>query len=414
MNSWTAPATLDLDSLPHNAAPSELTRFAQAVTDQGKSLMVVRSSSEELDTLSDNLQSLWRTHAPMVLLEHCSGRHSAGLLGLVNATLAERPLHLAMQTQDCTPLQKLCVVRDAECLTASELLLLQGIIDGFPGWRLGLVLLFKTTLDTSEKLSAVLNAPSKNLMIWQMHSPAAPAAAPRPAPSGKLWLAGLLGLAVLAAAVVSQRPATAPAAPTSPGLAQTRPASPDASIASATPEARGLGESSAQAAGENQAAPSMATQVPSAAAPTASSTPTSASAPESTSAAPSSAAVAAASEPSAAATPLPPVPEAAQRGYRWLAAIPKDYFLILHGSHSSAAQAKRQIDAKAELVNARMIMLKPTDTESTRFWVVTGPFRSQERAENFRLRQNLPVSTLILEAGDVLKRSRPVPKAKAG
>jgi len=413
MNSRTAPATHDIDSLPHNTAPSELTRFAQAVTTEGKSLMVVRSSSEELDTLSDNLQSLWRTHAPMVLLEHCSGRHSAGLLGLVNATLAERPLHLAMQTQDCTPLQKLCVVHDAECLTASELMLLQGIIDGFPGWRLGLVLLFKTTLDTSEKLSAVLNAPSKNLMIWQMHSPAAPAA-PRPAPSGKLWLAGLLGLAVLAAAVVSQHPATAPAAPTSPGLAQTSPASPDASIASATPEARGLGQSSAQAAGENQAAPPMATQVPSAAAPTASSTPTSAPAPESTNAAPSSAAVAAASEPSAATTPLPPVPEAAQRGYRWLAAIPKDYFLILHGSHSSAAQAKRQIDAKAELVNARMIMLKPTDTESTRFWVVTGPFRSQERAENFRLRQNLPVSTLILEAGDVLKRSRPVPKAKAG
>ena len=115
-----------------------------------------------------------------------------------------------------------------------------------------------------------------------------------------------------------------------------------------------------------------------------------------------------------APTPLPTIPEAAQRGYRWLAALPQESFLILHGSHSSALQAKRQIDSKPELVNARMVMLKPTDTESTRFWVVTGPFRSQERAENFRVRQNLPVSTLILETSDVLKRCRPVPKTKAG
>ena len=111
---------------------------------------------------------------------------------------------------------------------------------------------------------------------------------------------------------------------------------------------------------------------------------------------------------------LPPIPDAAQRGYRWLAALPQESFLILHGSHSSALQAKRQIDSKPELVNARMVMLKPTDTESTRFWVVTGPFRSQERAENFRVRQNLPVSTLILETSDVLKRSRPAPKNKPG
>lgn len=410
MNSRTAPATHDIDSLPHNTAPSELTRFAQAVTTEGKSLMVVRSSSEELDTLSDHLQSLWRTHAPSVLVEPYSGRHSAGLLGLVNATLAERPLHLAMQAESPKHLQKLCLVRDAECLTAPELLLLQRVIDGFPGWRIGLVLLFKTTLDTSEKLSAVLNAPSKNLMIWQMHSPAAPAAAHRPAPTGKLWLAGFLGLAVLAAAVVTQRPAKGPSVPTPPGLAQTTPASSDPTAARATQDTASIDATGTQAAGETQAPTAEASAPASATATVTTSVPAS----ETTNAAPSTSAVTAASEPSAAAPPLPPIPEAAQRGYRWLAAIPKDYFLILHGSHSSALQAKRQIDSKPELVNARMVMLKPTDTESTRFWVVTGPFRSQERAENFRVRQNLPVSTLILEAGDVLKRSRPVPKTKPG
>ena len=408
MNAWTAPATLDLDSLPHNAAPSELMRFAQAVSTEGKSLMVVRSSSEELDTLSDHLQSLWRTHAPNVLIEHYSGRHSAGLLGLVNATLAERPLHLAMQAESPTDLQKLCLVRDAECLTAPELLLLQRVIDGFPGWRIGLVLLFKTTLDTSEKLSAVLNAPSKNLMIWQMHSPAAPAAAPRPSPKGKLWLAGLLGLAVLGGVVLTQRAPSAPNTPETPLLAQTTPARPEPTTASAPQVAKDLGETSAQTTPAAESTlPASAPQAPASVPATESA---SASAP-----APSPAASVAATTPPSATAPtqLPPIPEAAQRGYRWLAALPKDYFLILHGSHSSALQAKRQIDSKPELVNARMVMLKPTDTESTRFWVITGPFRSQERAENFRVRQNLPVSTLILEAGDVLKRSRPVPKAKA-
>ena len=111
-------------------------------------------------------------------------------------------------------------------------------------------------------------------------------------------------------------------------------------------------------------------------------------------------------------TPLPPVPDVAIRGHRWLSGLPGNFFVIAHGRHERLTLALRQIETKAELSTARVVMLSPTPSQASRFLVITGPFRSLERAQNFKVRQKLPESTDIQEVSTVLAISRAGPKVK--
>jgi hypothetical protein len=99
------------------------------------------------------------------------------------------------------------------------------------------------------------------------------------------------------------------------------------------------------------------------------------------------------------------MPDVAARGRRWLSGLPQDSFVLEHGVFENAQQAQRLIKAHAELGNARIVMLKPTATMPSRFMVVTGPFRSLERAQNFKVRQQLPTQTHIEEVARVLQQS---------
>lgn len=427
MNPRSALSLSAVDTLSHSAPPPELTRFADAVTTEGKSLLVVRSTSEALNTLSEQLQALWHARAPQLKMEHFSGRHSAGLLGLVNTTLAEQPLHHSMQAEDPAPLSSVCVVHDAECLTTPQLLLLQRLIDGFPSWGMAWVFLFKNTTDTAIRLSAVLEAPSKALMVWQIHNPMAPSNIELPPKRVNLWSAGLVGLAGLAvlgtAAVQLSPPAGmrtpsawlaqlvgAPPAQTTPPAPPAPPApsastSPQSPVATAGPAGTSALSQPVESGVAARPAPTGPAGVDQAAAPAPVAPPPVAPAPP-VATAPNSKAP----DTADASAQLPPVPDVAQRGHRWLAGMSKDFYIILHGSHASLALAKRQIDSRPELNTARVIMTKATSSENSRFWVVTGPFRSKDRAENHMVRQNLPVSALVLEAGEVLERSRSTPK----
>jgi hypothetical protein len=57
------------------------------------------------------------------------------------------------------------------------------------------------------------------------------------------------------------------------------------------------------------------------------------------------------------------------------------------------------------LANARIVMLQSLKGAPARYLVVTGPFRSQERAQNFKARQQLPPQTHIEEVSRVLQQS---------
>ena len=425
MNAWSASSPTPESSAPSTETDFELSRFADAVTTERTSLLVVRPTAEALNSLADSLQSLWQARAPGLPIEHFSGRHSAGLLGHLNATLAERPLELAMQENAQTPLQRLCLVKDAEYLSADELLLLQRMIASFPGWPICLVLLFKVTLDTSEKLHNLLNQPSKGLMVWQWHKPMAAEAMTRPTASSKRWTVVLGSLMVLGAAVLWQRSAN---------NGDTHDNTHDTAVhkAAVTPpaaqasEARLLASAPVSGSSDNvetaaQANPAAAPTESAASASAATPTPTPTPMPSPSHAAslaadgtgvaaghlpPGTPKAPAVAEKAPQPATTPPVPEVAARGQRWLASLPKDVYLIGHGTHESLRLALRQMESRSELNNARVIMLKPTATAPSRFMVVTGPFRSQERAQNFSVRQKLPASAVILQAGDILRQSQ--------
>lgn len=388
MNSWSAPSEIPGNPALNNDTPPDLTRFADAVFSEGKSLLLVRSDTDALHSISQSLQALWLTRAPQLKVEHFSGRLSAGLLGLINAILAEQALPVVMQSGTHELPQHLCVVHDAECLSQDELLLLQRVIEHFPGWKTRLVLLFKTALDTSEKLHVLLQHPGKGLVIWQLDAPTStqPSSPPPVHHPKPHWLIGLVVLTLLGSAwVLLPLPKGTSTSPV-PLLAQTP--APDTRPMAQGPEP--LPAASAENLPASTPHASAAVQVVPA-------TPTPAANNEAI---------------NQTHVTLPPVPDVAIRGHRWLSGLPGNFFVITHGSHEGLASALRQIEAKSELSTARVIMLNPTSTHASLFLVVTGPFRSLERAQNFKIRQKLPASTEIQEVSAVLSLSRTSPKAK--
>lgn len=397
MNSWSAPSETPGDAtLPADASP-DLKRFADAVFNEGKSLLLVRSDTDALHSISQSLQTLGLARVPQLKVEHFSGHLSAGLLGLINATLADQALSAVMQSKPHKPPQHLCVVHDAECLSQDELLLLQRVIEHFPGWQARLVLLFKTTQDHSEKLQALLQQAGKGLVIWQLHTPA-----PKPSSAGhhraiKPWLVGLGSSLVLGAAVIWLRP---PTNPTNPANLGTSVSSPATATASQTLLPSSVPADSALAPAD----PASAVPASPTAAPGSPNVP-----PESS---PASAPPISSTSPQRSEAALPPVPDVAARGHRWLSAQPKDFFVLLHSSHERLLQAQRTMESKPELNNARLLMLNTATGEAPQFVIVTGPFRSEERAQNYKSRQKLPASARIEAVSTLLQRSRSGSKAK--
>ncbi len=107
---------------------------------------------------------------------------------------------------------------------------------------------------------------------------------------------------------------------------------------------------------------------------------------------------------SAPADPSAEVPDVALKGVRWLAQQSPDFYVLEHGAFKTAAQAQSLIKTRTELANARVLMRK-TAAAGGRFLVITGPFRSQERAQNYKVRENLPPQIPVRQVSDVLQDS---------
>jgi hypothetical protein len=97
------------------------------------------------------------------------------------------------------------------------------------------------------------------------------------------------------------------------------------------------------------------------------------------------------------------LPEAAQSGGRWLKALPADTFVVEHGSAGSFEQAQKLKAKHKELANARIVATrKSPGADEWQFTVVTGPFRSEDRAKSYVSRLDWKPSTRIRDA-DKLK-----------
>jgi hypothetical protein len=98
------------------------------------------------------------------------------------------------------------------------------------------------------------------------------------------------------------------------------------------------------------------------------------------------------------------MPEIARRGVQWLALQSPEFFVLEHGAFQTAAQAQSLIQTQNELANARVLM-RNSASPVGRFVVIKGPFRSQERAQNYKARENLPPQIQVRKISDVLEDS---------
>ena len=120
-----------------------------------------------------------------------------------------------------------------------------------------------------------------------------------------------------------------------------------------------------------------------------------------------------ATPPVAAATPAKPakviteLPDVAVKGRLWLRGLPEDTFLLEHGVYETVRQAQSAVKAKAWLANARIVPMYEPGKDDAKFAVVTGPFRSRDRAKNTMVRLNLPSDVIIKPQGTLLSQSKP-------
>jgi hypothetical protein len=123
--------------------------------------------------------------------------------------------------------------------------------------------------------------------------------------------------------------------------------------------------------------------------------------------------VAATPPPVAAATPAKPakiiteLPVVAVQGRLWLRGLPEDTFLLEHGVYETVRQAQSAVKAKAWLANARIVPMYQPGKDDAKFVVLTGPFRSKDRAKNTMVRLNLSSDVTIKPQGTLLSQSKP-------
>ena len=417
---------------------SDLTKWARAVVQDGRGLMVWCRGAPGLIAVSEALQAHWQAQAPQLAVAHFSGHQPAGLLGRINESLTQQGLQQAMESGPNPEPHSIWFVHDAESFSEDELLLLLRLNEHFPGLKIRWVLLFNMALPMPADKQALLDKAPGRWLQWTEPSPAR-ALALRPEPltpaltdvakslrssSVELWGLGLVVLLGLGAWLLLHKTTQVKT-----GYPQrtTALATPDSAPDQTKPQSSGaIGPNTAS--GQSVGSASDATMNP-ALPPPMNVTPLSiqgAPLPGQEAMSPPPAVMgrvlersglppetASALQSRPLTPPPPPMPEVAQLGLRWLNTLPKDSLLLEHGVFETAQQAQRLPRVQNELGSARVVMLKATANEPTRFIVVTGPFRSEERARNFMARKRLPEQTRIEEVGRVLQKSAiPINPAK--
>lgn len=104
---------------------------------------------------------------------------------------------------------------------------------------------------------------------------------------------------------------------------------------------------------------------------------------------------------------IEPLPAIAVKGQMWLEGLPDNIFLLEHGVYETVKQAQAAMKGKAWLANARIIPGYQDEPNTPKFVVVTGPFRSRDRAKNTITRLDLSSEVVIKSQVSLLKQSTP-------
>ena len=90
------------------------------------------------------------------------------------------------------------------------------------------------------------------------------------------------------------------------------------------------------------------------------------------------------------------LPDTAVQGRLWLKGLPAESFVIQHKAYASVKDAQAAIKGKEWLVNARIVPVFADGKDEAMFAVVTGPFKSKERAKNASIRLGLSRDATIV------------------
>ncbi len=332
---------------------------------------------------AQSLKEFWRTRAPDVAVEHFAGDQRLALLSHINQSIAQLGLNQAMQKpQPPGSPRQIAIITHAEQLPASDVQMLQDLTLHLPGlcWRWVLL-----------HLDNPANQPDSPVTSIQPLEPSVP-----PSHHGAGWgLAGLVALLFLGLWGAWLRYADAPSGAS---LSDQRPTPAATAAASGNPSGPAAGAASEVVSPAQATASALQTITPEDA-----NTPKPAAARMAT-AASETAPVAPSHAAAPVAVPKAEVPDVALRGVRWLAQLAPDFYVLEHGEFDTAAQAQSLIKTRAELANARVIMRKSAALKGP-FLVITGPFRTPERAQNFKVRENLPLQIPVRRVSDVLQES---------
>lgn len=419
----------------------QLQACLQAIEQEGKSVVLHSDHPALLDHYGQILVQRLRQHLPDTPTEIFFPTHTDALLARFNEVLSHVSVDAATQTEGPAAPAKLWIVHDASALPEHELKLLARLLQHLPGARVSAVLMLNGSAQalrdfdpqgrrllrwhieppTPEQIDQMVQEARQNgrefaaLELVARVAPPAPAQTPvnakaaRPAPpsepvqalaterpqpsapgAGRLWrwLGLFLGLLMLSAGVAAWlNPETTRQWGAQLGQLWTH-----------APRDMGGPVSPASAASE----PASSTQPPASAAETASA-PTMAASQAGADAPPAPAPAASAPPPAPLLTELP---ELAQRGLAWLRQQDKDSWIIEHSRHASAQLARKQVGSGL-LSNARIVPVYRPGAEAAEFAVITGPFRSEERARNFTARNGLGPSTQVHASGKLLSMTQP-------
>jgi hypothetical protein len=95
------------------------------------------------------------------------------------------------------------------------------------------------------------------------------------------------------------------------------------------------------------------------------------------------------------------------QGKIWLKSLPADGYVLEHQNFATVKEARSFMKDKEWLSNARITPVFTDGKDEARFAVMTGPYRSVDRAKNTITRLKLPTNVIITSVNMATNQSEP-------
>jgi flagellar basal body-associated protein FliL len=427
-----------------------------AVAKESKSVVMYSQSNELLDYYGASFLRRLKNELTTSDIEVFMPADSEAMLQRFNQLLSDLSLDVATKTRSGKPPEKVWVVHDANAMSAHELELLARLVQQFPGSGVSAVLMFSAETSSADTITRQ----NKQFVSWALEMPTAeqklstiqqarksgheeaavqffnrltkravkadtpsvratetaaaaaakaskPAAKPAPAKkkssNGILWALIVIAMLILSVGVAAwMNPDMAKqvwdqgskllSAKEEPVKSEEPPGPPAALKEEA---AKDEANNPMPVPGAPDAKTQQAAQASEPAAPSAPAVP-----------------VAAPIKEPVADKVITELPDAAVQGRLWLKGLPAESFVIQHKAYASVKDAQAAMKGKDWLVNARIVPVFADGKDEALFGVVTGPFKSKERAKNASIRLGLASDATIVavpaaQAQAVPNKSKP-------